>query len=307
MFTVLPLDIGLLRRKVRSVHIPEKTSHKGNNGRLLIIGGSSLFHSSFIWTAEVSSRIVDIVHYSSIESNLEILSSLKKRFLNGIVVPRRSILDYVEEDDVVLIGPGMLRGEVSRHRKHIGFDDILKISDEALYTYELTKYLLQNFKSKRFVLDAGSLQMLDLEDLAGLQQTPILTPHLHEYKRLFDEDVSKKTMLEKVKSVEMNSLRFNSEILLKGVVDIVSCKGKSIGIRGGNQGLTKGGTGDLLAGLIASFYTKSTAFSSAVYSSFILKLSAEKLFIEKGYWYNIDDLLGKIPDVIKEALLKKDD
>ena len=42
-----------------------KDSHKGQNGRMLVIGGSKLFHSSIFWTADVASKIVDLVHFSS--------------------------------------------------------------------------------------------------------------------------------------------------------------------------------------------------------------------------------------------------
>ncbi|MEK6952481.1 MAG: hypothetical protein AABX29_05690, partial [Nanoarchaeota archaeon] len=44
--------------------LPKKDVHKGDNGKVLIIGGSSLFHSASIWAAEMASHIVDMVHYS---------------------------------------------------------------------------------------------------------------------------------------------------------------------------------------------------------------------------------------------------
>ena len=45
---------------------PGKDSHKGQNGKLLVIGGSNLFHSASMWSLEVASRIVDMVFYSSV-------------------------------------------------------------------------------------------------------------------------------------------------------------------------------------------------------------------------------------------------
>ena len=45
----------------------------------------------------------------------------------------------------------------------------MKIQNEADYTYYLTKYLLRNFPQKKFVIDAGALQMMDPEWLKKLK------------------------------------------------------------------------------------------------------------------------------------------
>ena len=68
---------------VRRLRLPANSSHKGQNGRLLIIGGSRLFHSASLWALEVSSRIVDLVHYASVEENNDIVRRLKTEFRNG--------------------------------------------------------------------------------------------------------------------------------------------------------------------------------------------------------------------------------
>lgn len=88
-------------------------SHKGQNGRVLIIGGSSIFHSASLWSAEVASKFVDLVHYSSTVENQQVFINLKSKFTNGIIVPHEVLLDYVKEDDCILIGPGMERGDIS--------------------------------------------------------------------------------------------------------------------------------------------------------------------------------------------------
>ena len=62
---------------LKQIYIPAGDSHKGQNGRLLVIGGSRLFHAASLWALEVASRIVDLVHYSSVEENNEIVQHLK--------------------------------------------------------------------------------------------------------------------------------------------------------------------------------------------------------------------------------------
>lgn len=88
---------------VQHLQFPKVGSHKGQNGRLLIIGGSHLFHAASIWALEVASRIVDLVHYSSVPENNDIVQSIKKDFRDGIVIPRGDIDAYIEEDDCILM------------------------------------------------------------------------------------------------------------------------------------------------------------------------------------------------------------
>lgn len=287
---------------LQKLYIPPKDSHKGQNGRVLIIGGSSLFHAASIWGAEVASYFTDLVHYSSTEENAEIFLTIKKKFKNGIVIPKKELPFYVEEDDSVLVGLGMVRGEISQKIKVKSgkWEDILEIEDEPTYTRSLVKFLIENFPKKRFIFDAGALQMMEAQWLLKLKERPILTPHQGEFLRLFGEDVSGKNTEKKAKTVQACAKKFNCVILLKSIVDIVSNGKDTFIIEGGNPGLTKGGTGDILAGMTAALYAKNKPEVSAVLASFLLKKTAEELFSRRGYWYNI----GSIVDSISETLFK---
>jgi len=285
--------------------ISKKNSHKGENGKILIIGGSSLFHSASIWAAEISSHFVDMVHYSSTKENNKILLGLKSKFQNGMVIAKENLLDYVKEDNVVLIGPGMVRGkkEETWERESLDFAKLLKIENEAKYTYFLTKYLTASFPEKKYVFDAGALQMMNRQWLLKLRNQAILTPHSREFEKLFETSLAYKSHEEKAKIVKEKAQKYNVTILLKSIVDIVS-DGKQVAvIHGGNQGLTKGGTGDILAGLTTSFYCRNNSFDSCILSSYILKRTSDMLFKSKGYWYNIDNVINTIPSVFKGILL----
>jgi NAD(P)H-hydrate epimerase len=76
------------------------------NGKVLIIGGSTLFHSASLWAAEIASYFVDMVHYSSTVENNEIFLKLKTIFRSGIIVHRKDLLHYVQEDDAILFRAG---------------------------------------------------------------------------------------------------------------------------------------------------------------------------------------------------------
>lgn len=47
----------------KQIVFPKKDSVKGENGRVLVIGGSKLFHAASFWSALMASKIVDMVHF----------------------------------------------------------------------------------------------------------------------------------------------------------------------------------------------------------------------------------------------------
>ena len=49
---------------LKTLYKPHSDSHKGENGKVMIIGGSKLFHAASLWPLEIASKIVDMVFYS---------------------------------------------------------------------------------------------------------------------------------------------------------------------------------------------------------------------------------------------------
>lgn len=299
----------MVPEELSRIQIPKKNSHKGNNGKLLIIGGSTLFHAASLWALEVASRIVDLVHYASVDENNEIVKKLKENFCNGIVIHRRDIEEYIQEDDCILIGPGMVRAEkVSSSEYQVAsMQDIEEIEDEGTQTYFLTKYLLQKYPNKKWVIDAGALQMMEPE---WIPPGAILTPHKREFERLKFKIQNAKfnppaggQNLELKKQIKLFTREYNCVVLHKGEYDVVAVEDKVQVIRGGNAGMTKGGTGDVLAGLVAGLYCKNDAWVSAVSASYINKKAGEELYKEKGYWFNASDLADQIPKTMKKLFL----
>lgn len=291
-------DISTITPFIKKLRVPEKNSHKGQNGRTLVVGGSSLFHASSIWAAEVASHFVDIVHFASTEENNKILFETKKKFHNGIIISRSNLSDYAKEDDAILIGPGMVRSETSQATEVSELSEILTIKDEAVFTQAITKFLLENYSEKRFVLDAGALQMMKPDWLKNLKVPALMTPHQLEFGRLFGIDLKDQKLEDKAEVVKRIAKEYKTVILLKAVDDIISDGDTTYIVRGGNQGLTKGGTGDILAGISVALYTQNEALDSAVIASYILKKTADNLLSERGYWYNNDDLIDAIPKTL---------
>ncbi|MBP9701996.1 MAG: NAD(P)H-hydrate dehydratase [Candidatus Pacebacteria bacterium] len=296
-------DKTAIKPFVQNIYMPPPQSHKGHNGKVLIIGGSKLFHSASLWAAEIATHFTDIVHYASTKENNAIFHDLKTKFRNGMVVEQKDIPYYVEEDDAILLGPGMVRTEVKSEKfKEKSFDSLLNLEDEAEYSREITHYLLSHYPQKRFVIDAGALQMMDIDWLKLPQETPIITPHQLEFERLFGVSLLDVSEEEKVQKVTEYARKYNCVILLKAVVDYISDGARVAVVKGGNQGLTKGGSGDILAGVTVSLRAKNDAFESAVIASYVEKMAADELSKTDGYWYNMEDLIHQIPKTFSQLV-----
>ena len=274
---------------IKTLRLAKPGSHKGQNGRLLIIGGSHLFHAASIWALEVASRIVDLVHYSSVPENNALVMAIKKQFRDGIVVPREEIDAYIQEDDCILIGPGMMRNRE---------------------TQDLTHGLLAGYPKKQWVIDAGALQMLNLTDIP---RNAILTPHHQEFVGVWEKACAANPHFTQAETdadrVALFAKQYHCTVLLKGQADIV-CSGGDCDsgvctpgdvwrIDGGNEGMTRGGTGDVLAGLIAAFACKNDPFLATAAGSFVNKAAGDALYTTVGPFFNASDLADQIPKTLQ--------
>lgn len=270
----------ITEKDIQRLYRPPKNSHKGQNGRLLVIGGSKLFHASIFWTADVASRIVDLVHFSSpaMENNELLSKRAKSKLWNGIVVPWKRVEEYIREDDCVVIGPGMPRKEgLEKGEKPTG---------------ETVNRLLKKFADRRWVIDGGAVQEMDI---SLVNKNMIVTPHAGEFKRLFGKQATRDNARQMAK-------KYDCVILYKGIVDLVCNQYKCVGISGGNEGMTKGGTGDVLAGLVGALYCKNNALLAASAASFLNKEAGDRLYKKVGPFFNASDLVEEVPRVLKELL-----
>ena len=163
---------------LKAIRQPNSTSHKGQNGKVLIIGGSSLFHGAVLWAAEAASHIVDMVHVASTKENNEIIQKIKIMWQTGMVISQENIPQYALEDDVILVGNGMMRSKkvesLQLKVKSQKWEEVLETKDEGLFTREIVHYLITQFPNKQFVFDAGALQMMDAKWLSLLKKMLLL-------------------------------------------------------------------------------------------------------------------------------------
>jgi NAD(P)H-hydrate epimerase len=273
--TVMERELSFDPAEVGKLFKPEGTS---KNGQITIIGGSELFHGAPLLSLTVASRIVDIVFFSSPDPSIgKVASNLRSKLFSFIWVPWEETDAYIKKSDAILIGPGFMR-----FRRES--DPNIENDDAWLRTREITQRLLEKYKDKKWVIDAGSLQVLEKD---WIPNGAILTPNVKEYKSLFGD----------MEPTEASD-KYNCTIMLKGVIDRVCSAGACVNVVGGNVGMAKGGTGDTLAGLTAALFAKNKAELAASCASYITKKSGDELFEKVRTNFNADDLAQKVPEVL---------
>lgn len=251
-----------------------KTSHKGDNGMVLVVAGSEVYVGAAVLSSLAAFRTgVDLVHLAA----PELVSIIANAYSPDMITHKlpgkylkkshcKKILELSKKADCVLIGPGL-----GRHKD----------------TISAVKYLTKNIK-KPVVLDADALHA------SPALRNCVVTPHKAEFKDLFKDDASKV-------SVKKNAKK-DLIILLKSSVDIIS-DGKRVKLnRTGNAGMTVGGTGDVLAGVVAGFIAQDLPlFEAAVKAAYVNGKAGDRLKKKKGFGFLASDILNEIPSVIKLA------
>lgn len=268
------------KEELKKIYKPANDSSGEDNGQVTIIGGSQLFHGAPIFCLTVASRIVDMVFFATAEKSVGMIAeSIKSKLFSFIWIPWDDLDKYIEKSDAILIGSGLMR-----YSETFG-DDTYKS------TKALTENLLSKFEEKKWVIDAGSLQTMDPK---FIPKNSILTPNKKEFELLFNV----KALISNVKSMAQ---KYKCLIVLKGPITYVSDGEKIVEVRGGNAGLTKGGTGDVQAGLTVALLAKNDPMLAACAASFIVKATADELQKTKGIYFNADDVANKIPSILFSA------
>lgn len=282
----------LLRLKNR----PSK-SHKGNNGKVLVVGGSKDYSGApTIAGLSAISSGADLVYVAAPESaSLAIKSNspdLIVRSLDGDYLTSQhteEILELVEEVDAVLLGPGA------------------SLNDE---TAKLFNILATKIK-KPLVIDADALKLVDI-NLIKNNENVILTPHLFEFKTFFVDKIKELAIDENKLKLSLAGTEFSSidenismfqqitkaikgTVIIKGEYDLILSGNKFKINKTGNPGMTVGGTGDALSGLATSLLSQGLdTFNAAALAIYINGRAGDVAMNKQGYGFSATDLIGYI-------------
>jgi NAD(P)H-hydrate epimerase len=279
-----PGDVSLARR------FRPTESHKGDFGRVLVIGGNEVFSGAPALAALAALRAgVDLAYVAAPEKTSRVVSAMSPNLitlkLDGEHLNPRNIpviKRYLGMITAVIMGPGL-----GLHKETISaVEEIVKIIEDAKIP---------------LLLDADGLKAF-AEFKQQLKSPLVLTPHAGEYKKLVGKEPSK-DLEERVRAVQKTANDLGAVVLLKGPVDLIS-DGKRVKLNfTGNPGMTVGGTGDVLSGIVGAFLAqKVDPFEAAVTAAFINGACGDFVQNEKGYHMVPTDLLDWIPKVMEDPM-----
>lgn len=281
-------DIKLPKRK------PE--SHKGDNGRLLIIGGSVDYIGAVMLAGMAAFRSgIDIVTIAAPEKVAWAINTFSPDFITRKfkgeffrVEQANKIIELSNDFDSVLIGNGF------GVRKQ---------------TIRFSQKIIKNIKKPK-VIDADAIKALGFD-----VNNSIITPHENELrifldnnlknrkivKSIFNKRIKPENKAKKLQSALKDFLEKDNVLLLKGKTDIIISKDKIKFNKTGNPGMSVAGTGDVLAGLTAGILAQTNnLFDSACSAAFINGIIGDYLLKKKGYGFIASDFINYIPLFIKK-------
>ena len=267
-----------------------ESESKYSSGQITIIGGSELFHGAPILALKGASRLVSMTFFASPVEDRGVVERIKSSLGSFVWVPFEDLDSYIEKSDAILIGPGLMRS-------HINEKDFV-CDEEGMITRDITKKYLRSFLKKRWLVDGGSLQVISVNDLP---EGAAVTPNKKEFEMLFGEE-----LLDDIEKRGEQIMRLAAKhklvILSKDAVSLVSDGKRLIRIEGGNDGLVKGGVGDVIAGVAVGFMAKNEPLFSLAAASYLVKKAADRLAEKKDLMFNSDDIADEVPKVYGEIV-----
>lgn len=276
-----PGDFELLPRR-------KKSAHKGDSGRVLVIGGGpytgapaftgmaamrSGVDLTFVATPEPSSLSV------SVYSPNIIVKPLPGEILTEQNVPW--LLEFSKGMDVVAIGPGL---------------------GAAKETIQAVQSIVKRI-SIPLVIDADAIGACGLSPGILRGKTGVITPHAGEFKKLTGKSVPEEDLDKRRNMVKEAASRLKMTILLKGPTDVIS-DGSFVKLnRVHHEAMTVGGTGDVLTGVVAGMIAQKAApFAAARIGAFSVGVAGNLAFEEKNYGLLATDLIEKLPFVLRRYM-----
>jgi NAD(P)H-hydrate epimerase len=260
-------------------------SRKGQNGKVLVVGGSYMYHGAPVLSSLSALRAgVDLV-YTAVPKI--ITSSVRAISANLIVIP-------VVDSKLTRGATNKLLGQIPTDLDSATIGMGLAIADE-----EALKNLVKSLISQdvRLSLDASALVSYILPFIS--EKNVVVTPHAGEFKKMFGIMPST-SIKERVKTVEKLAKEHSLTILLKASTDVIS-NGKQTFVNPKNlAAMTVGGTGDVLSGLVAGLLAKNrNPLESAAAASYINGLAGKLVQRKNGLHMLATDLIDAIPTVMK--------
>ena len=288
-----------MRQQLRLLLNRDKDSYKYKFGHVFVVGGSPGLTGASVLAANASLKIGAGLVTIGIPESLNIIIEMKTTEVMSKGLPQNSnsilsvnsfrvIESFIKERkvNVLLLGPGI---------------------SNSTSAQKLCRKIIQDVEVAYLIIDADALKSLR-GNLGILKKAKskniILTPHIGEFSYMLSLDIEyiKKN---RVKLVKRFSQEYGVVLVLKGYKTVVSAPDEKIYQNNtGNPGLSKAGTGDVLAGFIAGILAqdKLSAFDSAKLGVYLHGMCADVLKSRQTVLCMLaTDLIEILPQVIKKV------
>ncbi len=269
-------------------------SHKGDNGRVLVVAGSIDYVGAAYLAGMAAFRSgVDAVVVAAPEKAAWAINCLSPDFITKkfkgdffTAAATREIIEMSTKFDVTLIGNGI---------------------GKNVNTLKFAAAVCKKIKGRK-VIDADAIAAVRIQDV----QTAIFTPHHAEYDLLLRNSgmtfFGKEGQSRNMNLAVIQRFVGSNVLLVKGHagakrqhVDAIISKNKITYNKTGNAGMTVGGTGDVLAGLTAGLLAQEKdLFKAAAAAAYVNGKAGDMLLRKYGYGFTASDLVEKLPVMLKQ-------
>ena len=263
-----------------------KSSRKGDNGKVLVVGGSYVYHGAPVLSSLAALRTgADLVYTAVPKNNVQATRAISPDL---IVIPLadskltrgsvNKLLGQVPKDlDSATIGMGLAIQDI----------EALKILVKSLLNMDV-----------RLSLDARALVKSILPLIKG--KNVVVTPHSGEFYRLFGEELPHEKK-NHVKFIEKVAKKYSVTILLKGQTDIISDGKRTFqNSKSSSSAMTVGGTGDVLSRIVSGLLARNrNSLESAAIAAYLNGLCGKYVQKEIGTHMIASDLINALPYVAK--------
>ena len=254
-------------------------SHKGDHGEILVIGGGPYTGAPALSAQAALRAGADLVHVACPASVAPQIQGYSENLivhpfdgdrLTPAVVD--TLVDLAVEQDVVICGPGL-----GAHEE----------------TLTAVASFLESYAG-RAVIDADALSVVPEVDTDA---TLICTPHQGELVGMGGETAE--NWEQRAELVAAFAAEIGHTLLVKGADDVIADSEETRVSRTGNPGMTVGGTGDVLAGVVGSLFTGRDPRNAAAVGAYINGRAGDLAFDERGYGLVATDLLDRLPEAFQ--------
>ncbi|MGB8023161.1 MAG: NAD(P)H-hydrate dehydratase [Nitrososphaeraceae archaeon] len=286
----MPEIITISSKLVKDLVVPRLTSSKkGDNGTVLVAGGSRIYHGAPLLASMAALRAGTDIVYTAVPRSSVV--SVRSSSPNIIALP-------LSDDKLTIGSANRLVAMIPKRADSAAIGMGMSIAKpEAIVA------LIRQLKSDgtKLLLDASALIPEVLQEIS--ETSTIITPHPGEYKRIFGEDAGI-TEKERISNIDRLAKKYGITIVLKGSTNLVSScsidgNGNTTVIKRSTPAMTVGGTGDVLSGLTAGLLTKLKPFYASILGLYFNGLAASLAYKQVGLHMVATDLIEHLPNAMK--------